>query len=1679
MFLKIHLRKRIAIGFLFITTTELLHPLVSYALTSGPSQPEFSSFSPVTATDMVDKFTGDFNYSIPVLEVPGPQGSSYPLALAYHSGSSPEEEASWVGAGWTLNPGAITRGTRGFPDDYNKDAVTYWNKVPRNWTATLGVGASVELFSADGLGKLNTQAALRYNNYTGFGYNYGLGVSFGKGLISLGYQETDSRHSFSANINPAALLSKPFSGDNKRDGNTPQPSASPVTKKDLVKGGLQRQAMQMLGRASSINLLGGNHGLLDYSETNRATQATQYTGASFNVSAGVEGNPTWLPAGVTANLFGSYSYQDNVPQSNLSAAGFMYAAEADESSMSDYYTEKASSYNKRDAFLGIPFNNADAFNVSGEGLGGSFRLHHDRTGEFGPNKKKSEIDIANLSVEFDVPASPQGNLGVGFDAGIGTQSLEEGSWGALESFSLKPFSSVASPSKNDDPYGEGAYFKFANEMTVDSRQQAIDDQPLAAYLTPAGAQKYKPGYDNALLEATGEVSTGKARDSRGSYIGYHTLAQMNSRPTRYCKRTDIAGQAYSGAPADRIGEISVVNEQGKRFNYGLPLYSQREKNLQYGVQGTGASNIAQHNFIAYTNKEETKVGEERNAPYATTYLLTETTTSDYVDRSLDGPTNDDFGGYTRFEYVKKNSLSGTPYHWRLPYTGHIYEKNSLSDPLDDMGTVSEGDKEVAYLRTIRTKTHTAIFTVSVRDDSYDADNTGAARINPNARGTHPLYKLERIDLYANADVVPNADPSVWTPLSTAKPIKTVRFEYSYELCLGVPNNVNGNGGKLTLKRMWFEYQNLTYAKINPYEFEYKYPQDPTIYPSVYQSRLTDGYSAYSQTAQNPGYSPTNVDAWGNYQAQGDARYDSLQTWVNQRPNSADFDPAAWQLKVIRLPSKAELHVQYEQDDYAFVQGEVTHAFASLKADLTNGLANEFLIDPLSVGVSGTSAVEAIRDSINAIYGTRRNKLFFKFLYNLTSASRPDVTQCNTDYVSGYVDLDGAARIETINGRKFIAVKVGNSSSSYSLPYQVCQDFVKTQRRGKISSAGNCDPAASGVPSNDASPKQIVQQLTSFLGSLVDPSGMCAGLNPRLSYFKIPLPSGKKGGGVRVKRLLTYANDPALDNERVVYGSEYSYNLAGSKLTSGVATNEPAAMRGENALVHFIPRGNQSLLSKIVAGEDRKQSEGPIGESVLPAPSVGYSRVVERNIHSGKSNPGFTVSEFYTAHDFPVQYQMTDITRRNYYKPSFGGLVTSTVNNEWATQGFSVILNNMHGQPRRTATYAGDYAAIDQTLTGATLVTEQLQEYFLPSSPGPVSWNAPDQGSDRPTYLPGREVDVTMAQHAVKDFCFDASMEFDNTFGIVFIFPIPFITARLSLAKNESAIYTHATSKVVRYPAIVKSVRLYKDGIYHLEENLALDQYTGKPVAVRSQDEFNGSYLREDAMAAWVYPEKQSKAQNEGIVLASTGSAALATVTSVGTSAPGSYYLSPTAAQSGSPNVCDVLRYLRKGDLLALNGKSNLYTAGAVDYARNQVQLFPTVVSANLASAIQNITVIASGNTNELAEEAGSTTYHKDKAVMSLRSNSGQPQSTSFLTQFNAQLAAGGANGSGGFTLAGPFYSMDVSGFYNRLPAALKPQAHSLDIQNMVFTTYTANGTTKYTLISFQVLDGVNPPWTID
>ena len=141
----------------------------------GPGQPEMQSFQSVNTSNMVDLFTGDFSYNIPLLDVGG-----YPVNIHYTGGISMDQEASWVGLGWNVNPGTISRNMRGIPDDFNgQDSIARTQHVKPNKTAGVTVGGDFELFG----GPLRVGASIGVfnNNYNGWGVETGINASINSG----------------------------------------------------------------------------------------------------------------------------------------------------------------------------------------------------------------------------------------------------------------------------------------------------------------------------------------------------------------------------------------------------------------------------------------------------------------------------------------------------------------------------------------------------------------------------------------------------------------------------------------------------------------------------------------------------------------------------------------------------------------------------------------------------------------------------------------------------------------------------------------------------------------------------------------------------------------------------------------------------------------------------------------------------------------------------------------------------------------------------------------------------------------------------------------------------------------------------------------------------------------------------------------------------------------------------------------------------------------------------------------------------------------------------------------------------------------------------------------------------------------------------------------------------------
>ncbi|MEO1096720.1 MAG: hypothetical protein AAFX57_03070, partial [Bacteroidota bacterium] len=75
----------------------------------------------------------------------------------------------------------------------------------------------------------------------------------------------------------------------------------------------------------------------------------------------------------------------------------------------------------------------------------------------------------------------------------------------------------------------------------------------------------------------------------------------------------------------------------------------------------------------------------------------------------------------------------------------------------------------------------------------------------------------------------------------------------------------------------------------------------------------------------------------------------------------------------------------------------------------------------------------------------KNKLYFKFLYKLMGEGVPDISSCNSEYITGYVDITD---VGVENGKVFIQL----ANDEKRVPKQVCKDFVMTQRLGNLNTS---------------------------------------------------------------------------------------------------------------------------------------------------------------------------------------------------------------------------------------------------------------------------------------------------------------------------------------------------------------------------------------------------------------------------------------------------------------------------------------------------------------------------------------------------------------------------------------------------------------------------------------------------
>lgn len=877
---------------------------------TGPVAPEAVGFEPVDVTDMVNLVSGDFTYVIPLLTVPSPEGG-YPVALSYHGGVTMDQEASWVGLGWNINPGAINRKINGFPDDWKEaERITQIRLIGEDYEVqTVGVGVCI-----GSKGVLSVGLSYSWGDYKGFDGEIGLGYRFGD--FKLGVQAS-TKSGFSASAGYGYSNSIGIS----------------VGQSGTVNVGLTNNISN-----SSIGVSFGSNGQTSVGVSIAGARPSL---GSFN-ALDSDGLSTYESSfGMSIPIYCFYLSYDT-----YSTGWSYYSKEYDFCYGSLYSVEARNQMDDNDGIRHFYGGVQDCDHIMD-----TYEIPYDTKPNF---KKKDLVKTNNLMfAAYDNYVVNGQGLSGRFSPQLFSETLLTG-----DSYSLDK-------NKTDQVYYQ--YWSPALINTYNVNPEFYFKNENVGYLAETPGTFIKDASGN--IDYTGESTESTLIIDSHEYNGYVNDKKVAGNYIQYFTNKEIIdGDAYAKGfiensfcnefrdnsfafDPDGIGGFMITTTDGRTYHYTLPVYQFEE-------------------FVRKNEKNTYDYFEQLNSNcYAYTWLLTAITGPDFIDRGGSNGTpngiidKSDYGYWIQFNYGKYTD----GYRWQFPYDleGETY--------LSYVGEIQWGTKQIYYLNSIESRTHKAYFvkkekedglsskleyyehTSSVRRRSFTGTNreyiqyrnrqfnfnnqitplalskiilvkkeniesvgissTGNLLLNSNSEsgtdenirlwnsgvGTEDDYEyiaenkwLDKRDGSIIESINSPADPG--TPNSTISnrnrsidryiytdylymennidltslienAIKVVELDHNYTLCKNTPNSNNTDKTKLTLQKLNIK-GNKGEEVIPPYIFEY--------------------YMLGSNK-----YNEDNKDQWG---------------FDENNPNN-------WSLKKIILPTGANIEVNYEQHSF--------------------------------------------------------------------------------------------------------------------------------------------------------------------------------------------------------------------------------------------------------------------------------------------------------------------------------------------------------------------------------------------------------------------------------------------------------------------------------------------------------------------------------------------------------------------------------------------------------------------------------------------------------------------------------------------------------------------------------------------------------------------------------------------
>lgn len=1606
------IRRRIAMFLACNILIEIFAPSMSYALTGGPSQPEVDSFEPVNTTQMVDLFTGDFNYNIPLIDAGG-----YPVNISYHAGIGMEQEASWVGLGWNINVGNITRNVRGIPDDFKGDSIEKEFNMKPNNTLSLGIGADLQVFGistkkaaeirknlksneiqADSrlkklskLSRWEIDLGIVSNSYRGMGIDLSGGytalkennyvhIPIGLGINSQSGSSWNASVIFGKNLveqnksGGVGSIGLGYSSLNGLKSTSISGAYNYVGKSKYISGSYGIACNTAIGLSSftpSFQFSMQNMGFGMH-----LTLGSELTGRHGNITLNGSYNSQWLEKSkMYYNAYGYLYDQKQIKNADKSKL------KSDKHLMLDFNRINDGSFNSKVTNMPVATGTYDVLSVQGQGTGGSYRAHRNGASiYFDPivtnSKNKNSLNPLNIGIELGLGA----NTHTSFPLNISGSYSQSGGWvdenELFEHFYSKSdgenFEDVFIKSASDGGPNDAVKFELfgSNSASFLELEKLQSNKSAGNKFSKINISKFNskngktslPKYKN--LKRVSRNSTFSFLSNKETQSGMGLETSRNSYSKYFWEHgTGVSVRGYFGTgrkspKAHHIGEVTQTNPDGSRYVYGLPQINKYQKEVVFNVaKANDQAGASTHENQRYQDKElvgylpgtDDQSGNTRGSDnffqstitpaFSHSYLLTGVLSPDYVDVLGDGITNDDLGNAVKFNY----NLASENYKWRAPYEKNMARLNNgfLSDNLDDKGSYVYGEKELWYLHSIESKTHVAIFKVSQRNDGLGVkDSSGGMDSTSSSR----MMKLDSIVLYSKLDLLKNG--------SNATPVKTVVFKYSYELCKNIPNNKNFQNstatgpGKLTLKEIYFTYGKNNRGQLSPYKFQY--------------------------TNSNPDYGLANFDCWGNYKSSTRDVPNREFPYLDPLADTSIINQHAssWCLNKVKLPSGGEINIEYEADDYAYVQDQKAMSMMmiegmakdanGLKGDndklYDNGKKNTFIYfknpDPLNI-TNSSKAVESLFKDENNQY---LKELYYRVKVNMNPYAKPNNTAW--EYVNGWDSIKTVDSKPNVGiSGDLIWVELAEVSQG-DVGMSSAHPIAKNAWQFAIDNLGPIVFPGSAPKSRD---KNAFMGLLNSVGTTLN---IVTGPYENLKWRKIaskfkPLHSYvrlyhhnqyKKGGGVRVRKLFINDNWQNMYSGQTngEYGQKFEYstkNAQGKNISSGVASWEPFIGGDQNP--HHKPN---YYVEKVLMGPNKRINQNnPNLESLYPPATVGYSVVKVTSIgnsSSPRSSTGFTLNEFYTAKDFPVVERFSELQQLTNGTPDskfLKSLFSPIYNDKYGvSQGYVLHLNDMHGKVKSVKNF-GEVEG-----SGINIISGTHYKYLTSKLDPKILDNHVDLLTDSGSVVNAElamdyDVDFDVRESYSTNWKSGTKLGFDQSGAFIVPHVIP------TFKRQTQFLQSVVTCKVIQRYGIIDEVTTYDYGSAIVVKNLLWDKESGTVLLTRTKNEFEDPIYNFQYPAHLAYDRMGGAYQNIDYA-----------------------EYDRLVGNNGMCSVSNSSNFIPGDEVLLTNTVNEFSRAWVLNSGENKIKLIDRS-GLPIPNGKYDVRIIRSGNRNMLAANVGSAT----------------------------------------------------------------------------------------------------------